>query len=143
MQVFLNVVLPEAHHTPTVPSKPCEIITISLSIFLDFGDPKRRKVPLPLGETVAMPEIAVDKNRQCVSRKNNIGSPGQRRDVLSKTPAAPEQLRAHQCLEVSISIPDTAHAVATLMDSQIIHYASEDVLPRFPGGLCPLDARVQ
>jgi hypothetical protein len=55
--------LPNPYDPPSKPSKPTEVTLVTSTIFLDLSSPERLKLVFPGWQSVAMPEVTVNKDR--------------------------------------------------------------------------------
>jgi len=67
--------------------KLAEIPAVSISVLLDFLNPKRGESLFPHGEAVPMPKIPIYKHDQILPNENDVGSSRQGRNMLLKSPA--------------------------------------------------------
>jgi hypothetical protein len=68
----LRLMLPDAANFPSSPLEPSEVPLIACPIGAKLISPKVRQLVLPRGQTPAMPEVAIDKNRDAMPAENDI-----------------------------------------------------------------------
>jgi len=66
--------------------KLAEIPAVAISILLNFLNPKWGKRPFPNGETISVPKIPIYKYDQILPNEYDVGSSGQGRNMLLKSP---------------------------------------------------------
>jgi hypothetical protein len=64
--------LPQTDHSPASPAKLSKIVAVSLSVPFDFGSPKWLESSGPRRESVSVPKVAVDEDRDFSAGENQI-----------------------------------------------------------------------
>jgi hypothetical protein len=95
VHVLLDLVLPNANHPPTQFPQFGKVALVPPSIDFDFHSPKFGETFAPPRESVPVPKIAINENDYACVREHDIRTAGKCAHMLSKTPTASEQRRAH------------------------------------------------
>jgi hypothetical protein len=80
--------LPNSHDPPSKPPKPTEVPLVTSAILLDFSSPEWLKLVFPGWESIAMPEVTVNEDRELLLYQYEVGSAWESFDVLSEPEAA-------------------------------------------------------
>ena len=103
------------HHRPLYPSRPCG--TVSSASKPSGGNLRPRMVLMP----TRMPEIAIHKNGDFLTRQNDIRHPRKPPPVLAVAQATMPELLAEHYFRPGIRTPDPFHILMALGWSHHIH----------------------
>jgi hypothetical protein len=119
-------VLPEPYDPPSEPSKFTEIPLVATPIVPKFIFPERLKLVFPRGQSISMPKIAVNKNREFLRYKYKIGTARKSFNMFSKSITASVQFATNEALERCVFGPHARHDVAALGWCKVIHCGNSD-----------------
>jgi hypothetical protein len=71
-QVGFDLVLPEADYDPTLSTQTSEVALIPRAVASNLASPELRKACAPGRESIAMPEISIDKNDYSMPGQHDI-----------------------------------------------------------------------
>jgi hypothetical protein len=114
LELVVDLVLPNANHGPTFGIENPVGTPISFNILRELPIPElrvRRRLCLMLGAPV--PKAAIDKHRDALGRKNNVGLSGQASNLAEPQPTAP-QCATQRYLWLGVATADSRHAATAL-----------------------------
>ena len=123
VEIALDLVLPQADDTPTRAAELREVTLVTGAGFADLTLPRRRQLVPPEGESVPMPEVAVNEHGDPCRWENDVGLSRNAARMLPKAMALPVQRRAHHPLKSGVSSLHTRHAIAALSGREVIRHA--------------------
>lgn len=110
-EVALHLVLPDPHDAPATAPKPREVCAVAGPVSLDLPTPEWRQVEGPQRISEAMPEVAVDEDRDSMLGKHDVWATGQRTVVLNESETEVAKRGTHRSLWSGIPPAHAGHAV--------------------------------
>jgi len=96
--IVLNLMLPNSYNPPSQPPKPTEVPLVASAILLDFSSPEWLKLVFPGWESIAMPEVTVNEDRELLFYQHEVGTAWKSFDMLSEPEAAFVKFASNQPL---------------------------------------------
>lgn len=81
IEVPLQLMLPDTHNPPAERTEFAEVASVTVAVGVEFVAPKGGELVFPCREPPAVPEIAIHKHRDPLTRENDVGPTGKRADM--------------------------------------------------------------
>ena len=101
--------LPQSDDLPTAPSQSPKVAQVSLSISANLRPPERLEPLFPFWQTIAVPEVAVYKDRDFLPRQNDVGTAWKTLEMLSETNPSAMKFRSNEPFQVRVFGSDARH----------------------------------
>jgi hypothetical protein len=120
---LLRLAFPNRDNAPAVAAQGSGMAFVACGVTFEFFPPPSRPClgnPGVFALTVKMPEAAMDKDTDAVSRQNDVGAPRQITPVETKTVAHGMEKAAHNEFRLCILATNAGHQTAALLSGKVV-----------------------